>query len=94
MVPLKYLSNFWRTLEMRSINREIHLILKWSENGVIVSIDVGNQNVTFAISDKKLYVPVGTLSIQDKSKLLKQVKSGFKTIISWNKYLSKPELLA
>ena len=30
MVPLKYLSNFWRTLEMPLINCEINLILTWS----------------------------------------------------------------
>ena len=48
---------------------------------------------TFEITDTKLYVPVVTLSTQDNSKLLLQLKSGFKRVISWNKYLSKPELL-
>ena len=47
--PLKYLSNFWRTLE---------------------------------------------ISTQDNAKLLPQLNSGFKRTIRWNKYLSKPELLA
>ena len=51
MDPLKYLSNFWRTVEMPLINCEINLILTWSENCVIVSTDVENQNVTFAVSD-------------------------------------------
>ena len=41
-----------------------------------------------------LYVPVITLSTQDNSKLLQQLKSGFKRVINWNNYLSKPELLA
>ena len=36
-VPLKYLSNFWRTLEMPLISCEINLILTWSEDGVISS---------------------------------------------------------
>ena len=36
MVPLKYLSNFWRTLEMPLINCEISLILNWSTNHIIV----------------------------------------------------------
>ena len=53
-VPLKYLSNFWRTLEMILSNCEINLILIWSENCVTVSTDVANQNATFAISDAKL----------------------------------------
>ena len=39
-------------------------------------------------------MPVVTLSTQDNSKLLQQLTSGFKRVISWNKYLSKPELLA
>ena len=55
---------------MPLINFEINLILKWSENYVIISTDVVNQNATFGISDTKLYVPVVTLSTQDNSKLL------------------------
>ena len=47
MVPLKYLSNFWRTLEMYLINCEINLILTWSASYVIVSTDVANKNATF-----------------------------------------------
>ena len=92
MVPLKYISNFWRTLEMDLINCEITLLLSWS--CVIVSTDVANQNATFAVTDTKLYVPVVTLSQQDHAKLLEQLQSGFKRVINWNKYLPKPELLA
>ena len=62
MVPLKYLSNFWRTLEMPLINCEVNLILTWPENCVIVSTDIVNQNVTFTITETKLYVLVVTLS--------------------------------
>ena len=58
------------------------------------STNVANQNATFAITDTKLYVPVVTLLTQDNAKLLQQLKSGFKRVINWNKYLSKPELLA
>ena len=94
MVPLKYLSNFWRTLEMPLINREIELILDWSANCVIIYTDIANQVPTFTITETNLYVPVVTLSTQDNAKLLPQLKSGFKRTISWNKYLSKPELLA
>ena len=94
MVPLKYLSNFWRTLEMSFINCENNLLLTWSQNYVIVSTNVANQNATFAITDTKLYVPVVTLSTQDNFKVLQQLKSGIKRVINWNKYLSKPELLA
>ena len=52
------------------------------------------QNPTFTITETNLYVPVVTLSTQDNSKLLPQLKSGFKRTISWNKDLPKPELLA
>ena len=79
---------------MPLIDCEVNLILTWSENCVIVSTDVANQNSTFAITDTKLYVPVISLSQEDNAKLLQQLKSGFKRVINWNKYLSKPELLA
>ena len=60
MARLKYLSNFWITIEMHLINCEVNLILKWSTNCVIVSANVANQNATFEITDTKLYVPVVT----------------------------------
>ena len=60
MVPLKCLSNFWRTLEIPLINCEINLILTCSANCVISSA-AANQATTFAITDTKLYVPVVTL---------------------------------
>ena len=94
MVPLKYLSNFGRTLEMPLINCEVNLILTWSSTCVIVSTGDANQAATFTITDTKLYVPVVTLSTQENTKFLQQLKSGFKIVINWNKYLSKPELLA
>ena len=94
MVPLKYLSNFWRTLEMPLINCEVNLILIWSSTCVLIATNILNQNATFAITDTKLYVPVVTLSTQENTKFLPQLKSGFKRVINWNKYLSKPELLA
>ena len=59
MVPLKYLSNFWRTLEMPLINCEVNLILTWSSTCVITN---SNGVGTFEITDTKLYVPVVTLS--------------------------------
>ena len=30
--PLKYLSNFWRTLELPLTNCDVNLMLNWSEN--------------------------------------------------------------
>ena len=82
MVPLKYLSNFWRTLEMPLINCEIELILDWSANCVIIYTNVADQVPTFTITEANLYVPVVTLSTQDNAKLLPQLKADFKRTIS------------
>ena len=94
MLPLKYLSNFWRTLEMLLSNCKVNLILTWSSACVLISTNIPNQAAIFEITDTKLYVPVVTLSTQENTKFLQQLKSGFKRVINWNKYLSKPELLA
>ena len=91
MVPLKCLSNFWRTLEMPLINCEVNLILTWSSTCVITN---SNGAGTFAITNTKLYVPLVTLSTQENAKLFQQLKSGFKRTINGNKYLSKPELFS
>ena len=78
MVPLKYLSNFWRTLEMPLINCEVSLVLTWSPTCVIIS---STGEGKFEITNTNLYVPVVTLSTKDNEKLL-------------HKYLSRSELLA
>ena len=79
MVPLKYLSNFWRTLEMPLINCEVELILTWYKDCAISS---ATGETKFKITETKLYVPVVTLSTQDNAKLLQQLKSGFKRTIN------------
>ena len=70
MVPLKYLSNFWRTLEIPLINCEVNLILTWYSDCVINYTNVANEVPIFAITETNLYVPVITLSTQDNAKLL------------------------
>ena len=74
-MPLKYLSNFWRTLEMPLISCEISLISTWSEDCVISSAAGAAK---FKITDTKLYVPVVTLSTQDNAKILQQLKKVLK----------------
>ena len=71
MVPLKYLSNFWRALEMPLINCEIELILTWSEYCIIINTNIANQNPTFTITETTIHVPVVTLSAQDNANLLR-----------------------
>ena len=78
-VPFKYLSSFWRTLEMSLINCEINLVLTWSESSVITN-SIGVE--LFTIINIKLYVPLVTLSTQDNTKLLQQSKSRFKRTIN------------
>ena len=86
MVSLKYLRNFWRTLEMFLINCEINLFPTWSEEFVIASNTAANRATRFVITDTKFYVPLATLSTEDNAKLLRQLESGFKRTINWNKY--------
>ena len=91
MVPFKYLSNFWRTLEIRLINCEINIFLTWSEECIIVTGTADHQEPNFAITDSKLYVAVVTLSAQDSVKL-QLLKTCFRRTINWNKYQLKPTL--
>ena len=83
MVPLKYLSNFWRTLEIPLINCEIDLIPIWSTNCFLAVGTVANRILTFGITHSKLYVKVITLSSQDNAKVLEQSKYDFKRTINW-----------
>ena len=105
VVPLKYLRNLWRTLDMPLINCEINLILTWSENYILTditqaAIPAQGDNperpainaatyAIFKITGTKLYVPVVTLSFQNDNKLFRQLKTKFKETIQWKKY--RPE---
>ena len=88
-VPLKYLSNFWRSLEMPLINCKVELSLKWTKNCILTTAANANK-VSFKITDAKLYVPIVTLSIEDNSKLTKPLNEGFKRPIYWNEYKVTP----
>ena len=104
VVPLKHLSNFWRSLNISLINYEVELILTWFKNCVLIdkstreanyAVDpnvyqIDNpENAIFEITDTKLYVTVVTLSKENDIKLLEQLKSGFKRTIKRNKYRSQ-----
>ena len=75
VVPLKYLSNFWRSLEIPLINCKVELSLRWYENCVLSNV-AGNS--TFTITDAKLYVPVVTLKTEDNTKLSKLLTEALK----------------
>ena len=107
-VPLQYLGNFWRFLNLPLINCEIELDLSWSKS-IISEISIAprtpanpdanllfqemaiiqTNGTTFQVNNAKIYVWFVTLSINDNIKFLKNIKQGFKRIISWNKYIPK-----
>ena len=92
VIPLKHLSNFWRTLNIPLINCELELILTWSKNCVLTDMTPANNLQTeleFQIIDTKLYVPVVTLSKENDKNLLEQLISGFYRTVNWNKYRSR-----
>ena len=73
VIPLKHLSNFWRSLNIPLINCEVELILTWSKNCVLADMTRKNAQgnnpaivppaeLEFKITDTKLYLPVVTLS--------------------------------
>ena len=98
-IPLKYLGNIWRALNMPLISCEVSLELKWNKNCLMTSQQTGINldrantaaptGATLAINDSKLYIPVVTLSKDDEIKLLTHLKSGFTREIEWNKYRSQ-----
>ena len=87
VVPLKYLSNFWRSLEMPLINCKVYLELNWIEDCILSS---AGDSAKFAITDAKLHVPIVTLSTKDSANLTKQLNEGFKRSVYWNSYETKP----
>ena len=95
VVPLKYLSNFWRHLNIPLINCEVEL-MPWFKNYVLIDKSIRGadynadpnhyeidspENAIFKITVTKLFVPVVTLSKEDDINLLQQLKSGFKRTI-------------
>ena len=86
VVPLKYLSNFFRSLEMPLINCKIKLSLTWKIEYVL---STGAGEAVFIINDTKLYVPVVTLSKEDNKDFTEQQNKGFQRSIYWNEYKTK-----
>ena len=105
-VPLKYLSNFYRSLEMPLINCKVKYLSNFwrSLETPLINCKVelslkwyerclltAATTKTFTITDAKLYVPIVTLSIEDNSKLTKLLNKGFKRPIYWNEYKVTPK---
>ena len=86
VVPLKYLSNFFRSLEMPLVNCKIKLNLTWKKECVL---SAAADDAVFIINDTKLYVPVVTLSKEDNKDFMEQQNKGFQRSIYWKKYKTK-----
>ena len=90
-VPLRCLSNFWRSFQMPVINCVVKLELKWTKYCVLsvggteysINEDV-NVNIIFTVKYIKLYVPIETLSAKDNQKLIKLINNELKKSIYCN----------
>ena len=85
-VPLRYLSNFWRSLEIPLISCKVEISLKWYDRCLLSTANTA----TFKITDAKLYFPIVTLSVEDNAKLTKLLNEGIKRPIHWNKHKVTP----
>ena len=65
-VPLKYISNFFRNLELPLINTKLYMELNWTKFSVLCNQD---QNSIFQITKGELYIPVVTLNTENNNKL-------------------------
>ena len=94
VIPLKYLSNLFRSLKIPLINCKIKLNLTWKKECVlstdndVAAPNLGN-NPVFIINDTKLYIPVVTLSKEDNKDFIEQQNKGFQRSIYWNEYKTK-----
>ena len=86
--PLKYLSNFWRSLEMPLINCKVEISSKRTEKCLLSS---SGTDATSKITDATLYIPIVTLKTEDNTKLSKLLSEGFKRPFYWNEYKVIPE---
>ena len=74
VVPLNYLSNLWRSLEMLLINCKVNPELNWIEDCILLSAADFEQ---FKITVAKLHVPIVTFSTKDNVNVTKQLSNGF-----------------
>ena len=93
-MSLKYLTNFWRSLEILLINCKVKLKLKWTKCFSAAGNDNTNpnpNNIVFTIKDTKLYVSLALLPAKDNKKLSKLLNIGMERLAYWNEYNTKTE---
>ena len=90
VVPLKYISNFFRNLELPLINTKLFMELNWTKYSVLSN---QNQDSRFQITKCELYIPVVTINTENNNKLSELLNKGFERTVVWNEYKSKIEEL-
>ena len=88
VVPLKYISTFFRNLELPLINTKLYIELNWTKYSVFCN---QNQNSIFQITKCELYIPIVTLNTENNNKLSELLSKGFERAVAWNEYKSKIE---
>ena len=88
VAPLKYISNFFRNLELPLINTKLYMELNWTKYSVLCN---QNQNSIFQIKRCELYIPAVTLNTENTNKLSGLLSKGFERTVVWNEYKSKIE---
>ena len=88
VVPLKYISNFFRNLELPLINTKLYMKLNWRKYSVLCN---QNRNSIFQITKSDLYIPIVTLNTEKNNKLSELLSKGFERTVVWNEYKSKIE---
>ena len=88
VVPLKYISNFFRNLELPLINTKLYMELSWTKYSVLCN---QNQNSIFQITKGELHIPVVTLNTENNNTLSELLSKGFERTVVWNEYQIKIE---
>ena len=94
--PLKYQSNFWKSLEMSVIKCKGELDFDWKKHCALSAAaadnaDVNSNTIPFTLKGTILYIPVVTLSKKDNKKLSKLLSKGFERSVHWSEYKTKSE---
>ena len=86
VVPSKYLSSFFRSIELPFINTKLYIELNWTKNSVMRTVA---GDTTLQIIKTELHVPVVTLNTKNTKTTSILLEEGFKRSLAWNEYKSK-----
>ena len=88
VIPLKYISNFFRNLSLPLINTKLYMELNWTKFSVLCK---QHQNSIFQITKGELYIPVVTLNTENNKSLSELLSKGLERTVVFNEYKSKIE---